>query len=117
MKSVAMSLPHPLCAVPLAPGVVAQNDNDDTDNGDNDNTGNMDNNDTGVGRNPAPVSHWLLPHPLTPSLILCARAGSVFGDGNHEVVQDFGNGTHPEHSSVIIRNIKRGKRGGDIASR
>ena len=31
MKSVAMSLPHPLCAVPLAPGVVTRNDNENSD--------------------------------------------------------------------------------------
>ena len=67
--------------------------------------------ESGVGRNPAPVHHCLLTHPFTPSLILCSRAGSVFGDGNHEVVQDFGNGRHPEHSSVVVCNVKLGVEG------
>ena len=63
----------------------------------------------------AEILHWLpigFSHtPITPSLMLCACAGSVFGDGSHEVVQDFGNGTHPEHSNVLVWNIKHGVEG------
>ena len=44
--------------------------------------------------------------PFTPSFMLCGRAGSVFGDGSHDAVQDSRSGTHPEQSSVLECNIK-----------
>ena len=50
-------------------------------------------------------------YPFTPCLILIGcTAGICYGE-DHEVVQDFGNGTNPKTFTTLYSNIKRGVEG------